>query len=58
MITRTEESDRGTYQCRAQNREDSADVSAVLDIYGMDPHMNFHVHYYNASIIRPRNFNV
>ena len=35
MITRTEESDRGTYQCRAENREDSADVSAVLDVYGM-----------------------
>lgn len=27
-----EESDKGTYQCRAQNREDSVDVSATVDV--------------------------
>ncbi|CAG7836151.1 unnamed protein product, partial [Allacma fusca] len=35
MISTTEESDRGTYQCRAENREDSTDVSATLDIHVM-----------------------
>ena len=35
MISNAEESDKGTYQCRAENREDSSDVSATLDVHGI-----------------------
>ncbi|XP_021962804.1 neogenin isoform X2 [Folsomia candida] len=31
-ITRVEEVDRGTYLCRAENREDSSDISATIDV--------------------------
>lgn len=31
-ITRIKEEDAGTYQCRAENREDSMDASALIDI--------------------------
>jgi neogenin len=34
-ILNMEDSDRGTYQCRAENREDSTDVSATIDVHGM-----------------------
>jgi len=33
-ISGLEERDAGTYQCRAENREDSIDVSAVLHVHG------------------------
>jgi len=33
MIANAEESDKGTYQCRAENREDSSDVSATLEVH-------------------------
>lgn len=31
-ITRIQEQDGGTYQCRAENREDSMDASALIEI--------------------------
>lgn len=31
-ITRIKEEDAGTYQCRAENREDSMDASALIEI--------------------------
>jgi hypothetical protein len=29
------EQDQGTYQCRAENRDDSVDATATLEIHGM-----------------------
>lgn len=31
-ITNIQESDSGTYQCRAHNKEDSDDASATIDV--------------------------
>lgn len=34
QITKVQEQDRGQYQCRADNREDSVDSTATVEVQG------------------------
>ena len=40
-----QEADEGTYQCRAENREDSADASAYVSVQGK-PKIYLHTSYF------------
>jgi hypothetical protein len=35
QISDVMEQDQGTYQCRAENRDDSVDATATLEVHGM-----------------------
>lgn len=37
QISDVVEQDQGTYQCRAENRDDSVDATATLEVHGIHP---------------------